>query len=304
MQKKCAACVLFSFLVLLVSASVSGGSEAKTGIKEGFVGAETCRGCHEKQYDSYARTVHSKKYVKGPAFQGACETCHGPGKRHVEKGGGRGVDIFAYGANVDPKAKSAKCLECHEEAKPLEFWDRSRHTLNNISCDNCHDPHGRAERLLKGRESELCSRCHQDIRAQFDRQTHHPVKEELMKCSDCHNVHGGFGRKMIKADTVNELCYECHSEKRGPFMWEHPPVEKKCLTCHEAHGSNHVRLLERKVPQLCESCHDVGAGGGHMTEAYTSFHTFNGTATGDKNKFYGRSCLNCHTNIHGSNGPA
>jgi predicted CXXCH cytochrome family protein len=85
-------------------------------------------------------------------------------------------------------------------------------------------------------------------------------------------------------------------------MWEHPPVEEKCLNCHEAHGSSHGRLLERKVPQLCQSCHDIQGDTRHPSQAYTNLHGFNGSAS-DKNKFVGRSCLNCHTNIHGGNGP-
>ena len=174
---------------------------------------------------------------------------------------------------------------------------------NDVSCDDCHKIHAPVAQRLKLDEEQLCFTCHQDIKSMFNRQSHHPVKEGLIKCSNCHDVHGGFGKHMIKADSINELCYECHADKRGPFMWEHPPVEKNCLNCHEAHGSSHGRLLERKLPQLCQNCHDVQAGG-HFSEAYTSFHSFNGAATGDKNKFYGRSCVNCHTNIHGSNGPA
>ena len=54
-------------------------------MKEGFIGADTCKGCHEAQYATYKTTVHSKKHVKGPASQDACETCHGSGAKHVGK---------------------------------------------------------------------------------------------------------------------------------------------------------------------------------------------------------------------------
>jgi hypothetical protein len=53
------------------------------------------------------------------------------------------------------------------------------------------------------------------------------------------------------------------------------------------------------VPQLCESCHNIGAG--HTSRAYTKQHGFLGEATANKNKFFARGCLNCHGNIHGSN---
>ena len=65
---------------------------------------------------------------------------------------------------------------------------------------------------------------------------------------------------MIKADSVNELCYKCHTEKRGPFLFEHAPVREDCVSCHEPHGSNHKRLLVQKLPNLCWNCHLTGSG--------------------------------------------
>jgi len=122
-----------------------------------------------------------------------------------------------------------------------------------------------------------------------------------MKCTQCHDQHGGFGPKMVKADSFNELCYNCHADKRGPFMWEHPPVEENCLTCHTPHGSNHSKLLNSKPPLLCESCHDST---GHQGTIFTQFETFRGTAASGKNRLFARACLNCHSNIHGSMGPS
>jgi DmsE family decaheme c-type cytochrome len=103
---------------------------------------------------------------------------------------------------------------------------------------------------------------------------------------------------MLRADTVNELCYKCHAEKRGPFRFEHPPVEANCLNCHAVHGSNHNSLLVRKTPQLCQSCHEATF---HPSTAYTDADSFGGPAA--SNKLIARACMNCHTNIHGSNGP-
>src|SRR5271157_1525791 len=120
MQKKYIVFLLIPLVFLFTFVSMSRSSEKETKEtteKEGFIGAETCKGCHETQYETYAKTVHSKKQVKGPASQDACETCHGSGAKHVEKGGGRGVDIFAFDKKTDPRAKTAKCLSCHEEQR-------------------------------------------------------------------------------------------------------------------------------------------------------------------------------------------
>ena len=117
MKRKRIVLFLFPVSLLLLSYSLSTGGEDKQGTetKIGYVGAETCKDCHEKQYETYAKSVHSKVSAKGPALQDACETCHGPGAKHVEKGGGRGVNIFAFNKDVDPKERTAKCLTCHEE---------------------------------------------------------------------------------------------------------------------------------------------------------------------------------------------
>ncbi len=43
---------------------------------------------------------------------------------------------------------------------------------------------------------------------------------------------------------MNETCYTCHADKRGPFLWEHQPVNEDCTNCHTPHGSNITPLLK------------------------------------------------------------
>ena len=284
---------LFFLFVFIVASSVRS--------EEGYVGSETCKGCHEDAFNSYAKSIHAKKAIPGsPVNTGECESCHGPGAEHAEKGGGKGVAIFAFGKKVDAREKASKCFACHGETKNLAFWDSSRHNSADVSCDKCHSVHmgGPGKSLLKLKDPEVCFECHKNIWAQTNKQSHHPIKEGKIKCNDCHNPHGSFDIKaMIKADSVNDLCYKCHAEKRGPYAFEHLPVSENCLNCHEIHGSNHGKLLVRKVPYLCSSCHSTE---GHPTRAYNNLHRFGGPATLGKNRFFARSCLNCHGNIHGS----
>ena len=312
--------VLFIFLFPLL---LGGYFQNNARADSGYVGSEVCKGCHEAYYNKFIRSVHGKKAIPGsPANREACESCHGPGAQHVEKGGGRGIAIFAFGRGVSAQEKSSKCLACHEESKVLAFWDMNRHKFAGNSCNSCHSIHKGVDKFLIAAEPDLCFNCHRNIRAQINKQSRHPIKEafvgrQALKCSSCHDTMGSFGTepivsfsgsrrsgtdKMIKADSVNELCYKCHAEKRGPFMWQHPPVEENCLICHEAHGSNHGKLLTNRPPLLCQNCHSTE--GSHPRRPYTNLHSFRGSATANKNKFFARACLNCHTNIHGSNGPA
>ncbi|MFB3885106.1 MAG: DmsE family decaheme c-type cytochrome [Thermodesulfobacteriota bacterium] len=293
MRRKAFVLLPISLIFLLVFIE-TGGVRAD----EGYAGSETCKGCHEDAFKSYSKSPHGKKAISwGPAAKDGCESCHGPGAEHAGKGGGKGVAIFAFGRDVDSRTRASKCLSCHEESKTLASWDIGRHKSAGVSCDNCHSIHGGTGRSSRPKEPDLCYSCHKYIRTQQNKQSHHPVKEGRITCSHCHDPHGTFGPRMVKADSVNDLCYKCHAEKRGPYAFEHPPVHENCLTCHEIHGSNHTKLLVRKVPFLCQSCHSTE---GHPSRPYTNLHAFGGSATAQKNKFFGRSCLNCHGNIHGS----
>jgi DmsE family decaheme c-type cytochrome len=268
---------------------------------EGIVGVEMCKACHEDRYNSYRKSIHGNKHIPGsPATREDCESCHGPGEAHVEKSGEGGVGIFIFSKRLaDAKAKSAKCLACHGEEKELSFWDLGRHKIEGISCDNCHTIHSGTPKSLKAPQPDLCNFCHKRVRAQQKRTSHHPIREGKIKCTDCHEQHGGFGPTQLKGDSVNELCYQCHAEKRGPFMWPHPPVDENCLNCHVPHGSNHNKLLNSRIPQLCQNCHNDRF---HPSAPYTSFETFQGATP--SNKMFARACLNCHGDIHGSNGPS
>ncbi len=275
-------------------------SQEKVHSNEGYVGMDVCKGCHGNIYSEFIKNVHGKKTIPGnPASREGCESCHGPGSEHVSKGGGKGVAIIFFNKKEAAKKKSFKCLACHEETRSVAFWDMSRHKSFDVSCDGCHSIHYAREKNLKESEPELCYGCHKDVRSQSNKQSHHPIQEKKILCTACHNPMGSFGIKMVKADSVNELCYKCHAEKRGPFLWEHPPVVEKCTNCHVPHGSNHAKLLFRKAHLLCHSCHDTL---GHLGNLHTQFESFKGSNT--RNFFVARSCLNCHTNIHGSNGPS
>lgn len=282
-------------LVLFLAVPPSHGQE-----KGGdYIGADACKECHQDQYATYVKSIHGKKAIPGsPAAGETCEACHGPGGKHAEEGGGKGW-MISFGKQAGSAQKSAPCLKCHENSKEMISWNTGRHKVSGVSCDQCHTVHSGALHGLKTGEPYLCISCHKDVRNQLKRQSHHPVTEGKVKCTDCHTAHGGFGNKMVKADSTPDLCYKCHAEKRGPFAFEHPPVAENCTICHETHGSNHNNLLTSKAPQLCQTCHNTGNG--HTSRAYTVQHGFAGGAVANKNKFFAQACLNCHGSIHGSN---
>lgn len=273
---------------------------------------EVCKKCHEDQYDSYAASIHGQKgNLKGPSNAGGCETCHGNAEAHVKAKGGRGVGgILGFDNKaITAEKKSGVCLTCHEGNRNLTFWDSGKHKKNDVACSNCHSIHG--GNILKKTDPsvspyvttvrqlqyETCVTCHRQVRSQLLKTSHHPIVEGKLKCSDCHNPHGALSHAMVKNESVNQLCSSCHAEKRGPFIWEHPPVEENCLTCHNSHGSNHNKLLNERVPNLCQDCHDWSR---HPGSFYSSSGGWAGTAN---TRLIARGCVNCHSEIHGSNAP-
>ena len=115
----------------------------------------------------------------------------------------------------------------------------------------------------------------------------------------------------LKAESVNELCYSCHAEKRGPFLFEHAPVREDCVSCHEPHGTNHKRLLVQKLPNLCWNCHLTGSGhfgsGDNLSTELGARIAPTGAPSGyptANSRFVEKSCKNCHINLHGSNSPS
>jgi DmsE family decaheme c-type cytochrome len=257
-----------------------------------FAGAayagDTCKECHDDIFARHVASLHGKAGKD-------CESCHGGSADHVANPSKTNIITFAKGGNA--KDQNKQCLSCHGSNQNLMSWETSLHSQEDIACVACHTVHKSAKPFAN--EPEVCFGCHKDIRAQANNFSHHPIIEGKVKCSACHNPHGSMTKAMLKEESVNQLCYKCHSDKRGPFVWEHPPVAENCLTCHNPHGAKSGRLLNEKMPTLCENCH---ASFDHLSIPYGSNSGFNGA--NKRPEFVGRSCLNCHGAIHGSNAPA
>lgn len=291
--------VAFVFLFVVAGVFIQKAAEGET--KD--TGAALCKDCHTDQYDSYLKSKHSKKGFKGsPANNSDCIACHKAGLAHVEAGGGKGAGgiVSLNSKRTSAETKSAVCLSCHTSSQKLALWDMGAHKKNDVACSSCHSIHGK-----KVSQVETCTTCHKSVKKDINRPSHHPIVEGKVKCSDCHNPHGTLSKGMIVAESVNQLCFKCHADKRGPWVWEHPPVEENCMTCHWPHGTKAEKLLTEKMPHLCNDCHYRG---GHQSSVggNRGFNAFsaNGSAVSPSARVMARSCTNCHGAIHGSNAPA
>lgn len=292
--------LLVTLLAVAAQVALPPAAAAQARPADAYVGAETCKGCHPDQFATFSATKMGRLFLNHPRNQlerTACESCHGPGKEHVEKGGGKGAEAklitFSKGDPTPAEQRNAVCLTCHEKTARL-YWQGSPHASRDLACTNCHRVMATVSdrsQLAKATVIETCGQCHLQRRAQLMRSSHMPLREGKMDCVTCHNPHGSVTEKLLKANSVNENCYSCHAEKRGPFLWEHPPVTESCSNCHEPHGTNHEKLLKVAKPRLCQQCHVETRHPTRSQDPRTRF-------------VFNRSCTNCHSTIHGSNHPS
>ena len=250
-----------------------------------------------------------------------CESCHGAGRKHAEAGDAAAI---RNPAKLTAAAIDAICLTCHLGQPTLVGRLYNSHAKDAVACTTCHKIHydkpdelvrkppqmgqylggqqnNKPEELVVRKPAqinELCSDCHRNVWAQFQRPNHHRLPEGAMTCDDCHNPHGTIRPAMTRLFAANEPgCFNCHGDKRGPFTFEHPPMRFwGCEACHEVHGSANPRMLIRQeVRYVCLECH-------------ANLPTFNRTGTigvvppsfHDLRSPIFQNCTVCHQKIHGS----
>jgi len=176
-----------------------------------FVGSKECAQCHEETVKGFDHATHAKLMVQGENAKGlGCESCHGPGSKHVQAGGGAGTI-------VNPGKSPEACFQCHLDKRGEFSLPHSHPVMNGkMTCTECHDPHkgnaiAGAGASLKN-ETETCTECHTAQKGPFVF-PHNALREG---CTACHNPHGSVNQKMLIQRDAN-LCLKCHLE--------HPAVE-------------------------------------------------------------------------------
>ncbi len=264
--------------------------------KSGHLGAITPNVC----YRCHANLAPQQKIASAHQVCGAagmdCTTCHD-----------------AHG-KVRDETRTDLCLQCHDSKSPTMAWHSSTHARYQVACADCHNPHPAANiqkfvniqhtniqrpprTPMAVNQPQACYKCHPDIYSRNAMSSHHPIKEGKMLCSDCHDSHGQTTGNLLEP-TVNLVCYKCHMEKQGPFVFEHPPVTENCDICHEPHGTVANNLLRQPTTFLCLRCHT-----GHRTGPSGPNHApllgDVGTDPALQRAFYS-DCTQCHSQIHGS----
>jgi DmsE family decaheme c-type cytochrome len=280
-------------------------------------GDRVCTKCHDETESKPVLSIYKTAHgVKADSRTPGCQSCHGASVAHVKNSTGSStrppVDVDFGHASASPvQLRVQTCLGCHENGQRTN-WMGSEHQRSDLPCTACHQIHTQDDRVLtRTTQPEVCFDCHKTQRAQLHRISTHPIAAGQMACSDCHNPHGSNGPNLMVKNSVNETCYTCHADRRGPFLWEHTPVTEDCTNCHTPHGSNNPPLLKARTPWLCQECHTSD----HSGPINSGANLPNGAATTidgllplggqvPRAQTNGRNCLGCHMLIHGSNHPA
>ncbi len=290
-----------------LSAGLRASAQAPPPAPQAAFNAADCQVCHDKA------TGPAFEHSKHAGLDQSCASCHANVAEHAKSQMAGETGATPTLKNKTPKEINEICLTCHEKANQANYLG-SMHARRNVACTTCHSVHSYKSdkaQLKTKTDTETCFTCHKSERAKSMRTSHHPVREGKMGCTSCHNPHDGNANKMIKADSVNELCYTCHTEKRGPFLFEHAPVREDCISCHEPHGTNHPRMVKEKLPNLCWNCHLSGSGhfgsGDNLSTEKGVQVAPPGSPSGYptvNSRFIERACRQCHVKLHGSNHPS
>ena len=296
---------LLSAGVVLFLVSVYANSQDKT---EDVV--QTCLDCHNSpSMLAIFRTPHGQQAdPNSPMASAQCEMCHGPGDRHADTrlAGGKRASIVTFGPDeaIPVSEQDAVCTECHQTDVTMG-WIGSEHAQSDIGCGGCHSVHAPRDPVAtRAGQNAVCYDCHRDQQADSMKPYTHlseadsPVRVAAMVCTDCHNPHSSVASGLLAQDTSNDVCFECHAEYRGPVLFDHAPVSEDCSNCHQPHGSIHSSMLARSGPLLCQSCHSQS---GHPSISFTNQSLPGGSSSP---MVLGQNCMNCHTQVHGSNHPS
>src|SRR5450759_4531386 len=220
-------------------------------------------------------------------------------------------------------AGSAACLDCHKEsvhqfeATVMGKLIKENGGVKNgeHGCESCHGPskahvesggdvlppisYSSKARTTVVDRNATCLNCHEKTsRTMWAGSTH---ESRNVSCTDCHVVmHDNTERSNLKKASVLATCGSCHREKAAAMSkFSHMPLGEgklECISsnCHDPHGSNKIRMLKYVPPRLCQQCHLTPHGAPSGRPEDQASVRFN----------YNKGCVNCHSQIHGSNHPA
>lgn len=129
-------------LVLALAAApgaIFAQEEAST-LPEGYVGTETCAGCHDEVVTAFKKNRHywlETNEKRGWKVR-SCESCHGPGAKHSESAS---ADDIRNPLKLKPVDADQGCLSCHRNQPTQIGRLQNGHARSQTPCTSCHNVH-------------------------------------------------------------------------------------------------------------------------------------------------------------------
>ena len=243
-------------------------------------GDATCDGCHTTGY-AVARDAASSRYVGRKVELGiGCESCHGPGGRHVRTQ--KPADIVNP-AQLDAARQDQLCGQCHSRVTnrqnkdlsfPLGFKPGDADLADRV--DFWTYKSNAANFWANGHSRKNRQQLHD---AEFSKH-----RAAGVTCVTCHDTHSSrIGTAQVRG-TRDSSCKSCHAASAA--LYKGSPMDRaevSCVVCHMAKIANRsdptpqrpqhwdvsahtMQVLEpapadaAKVRSSCDACHKVPRG--------------------------------------------
>lgn len=230
--------------------------------------SRNCIGCHAAGYEQYTDSVtgevlaHTLQDPNGEYdidgdgllndLNTGCENCHGPGSAHVAAREGRFLVSPEY---LSPSRSNQLCGRCHNRQEGADPIGGSQ----PLNADSEFAPPGisRAEFLADYVKPTVMGpkqstywpdfthpKGHHQQYPDLVKSAHYRNDRFLVRCADCHDMHGGTGfvRGLVDDPDAAEtsLCSSCHGAQISSTAQhtlemlgvEHGAATATCIDCH------------------------------------------------------------------------
>lgn len=223
-------------------------------LESGYVGAEVCMGCHQKEYDQWKTSGHAR-ILRKPAEQGieAIPFPEGYNKQNVSYaiGGYRWKALFLDQNGYLITSSIAGQGKNQYDLKSKTWVDYFRGQKVPYSCGGCHTTGFSVDGHQNGLEGIIGT-----------------WKFEGVQCEVCHGPGALHAQSSLKADIKidRNICSQCHGTKpldviplQGVFLAPYTEADQlmksgmrqfACVVCHNPHLP-----AGNSIKQSCESCH-------------------------------------------------
>jgi len=232
-----------------------------------YVGSQLCIRCHSDASGSLVSTPHGSPEFETRASHG-CQSCHGPGRAHVEDPMDTARRPAVETLSVDEQRES--CLGCHHETPVHD----TRHAEAGASCADCHVVHDWDAGVTGASGDGRCLSCHESAQSHQDAATSavqtisssdasfrfRETPHSTLSCANCHTL-GELSEQSWDGRAGTERCLGCHGQSHPRFFASsHARAGLNCSSCHSVHAGDHVAEdfpdgFAGRPSQKCIQCH-------------------------------------------------